>query len=61
METLLCVTGMVSDTGGHRVCLSPAPMENVSFGPPGGGTLTKPRMDPTSFSRSVLLPDKNER
>lgn len=32
------VTGNVDDNGGCKACLSPAPMENLTCGPPGGGT-----------------------
>lgn len=32
------VTGNVGDNGGCKACLSPAPIENLTCGPPGGGT-----------------------
>ena len=51
------VTGSVVDRGGQSVCRSPAPMEKVRLGPPGGGTWMKPKIVPTSRSNSSLFPE----
>lgn len=37
MLTQVPVTGSVDDSGGCNACLSPAPIENRTCGPPGGG------------------------
>lgn len=37
MLTHVPETGKVDDSGGCKACLSPAPMENRTCGPPGGG------------------------
>ena len=44
------VTGMLEERGGWSACLSPAPMEKRTWGPPGGGTNMQPNILPTSVS-----------
>ena len=61
IATDLPVTGRVSETGGDRVWRSPAPMENVILGPPGGGTWTKPRIQPTNPSKDLVFPERNDK
>lgn len=41
MLTQVPVTGKVGDKGGCRACLSPAPIEKRTCGPPGGGICRK--------------------
>lgn len=47
------VTGKEGLRGGCKACLSPAPMLNLTCGPPGGGTWMQPKILPTKVSRDT--------
>ena len=51
-----CVLGISAYKGGWMTWLSDPPIEKVNFGPPGGGTCTKPIIQPIIFSTSSVSP-----
>lgn len=50
--TQVPVTGREADSGGWSACLSLAPMENLTWGPPDGGTWMQPNILPINVSRA---------
>lgn len=51
--TEVCVTGNDGLMGGCKACLSPAPILNLTWGPPGGGTWIHPKILPTKVSKGT--------
>lgn len=54
-QTDVCVTGRVKLAGGWSAWRSPAPMLNLTWGPPGAGTWIQPKTFPTSVSRGTPM------